>query len=74
VGARKLEMTYNEEMHNFYASPNIISVIILRRMRRAGRVARMGKVRDMYTVFWSSYLKGRDVSYDLGLGRKIILK
>jgi len=31
---------HNEELHNFYASPNIIRVIKLGRTRRAGHVAR----------------------------------
>jgi hypothetical protein len=33
---------HNEELHNLYSSPNIISVIKSRRMRWAGYVARMG--------------------------------
>jgi len=32
----------NQELHNLYASPNIIRVIKSRRMRRTGHVARMG--------------------------------
>jgi hypothetical protein len=32
---------HNEELHNFYASPNIIRVIKSRRMRWAEHVARM---------------------------------
>jgi hypothetical protein len=35
---------HNEEFHNFYASPNVIRVMISRRMRWAGH-ARMGGVR-----------------------------
>jgi hypothetical protein len=33
----------NEELHNFYSSPNIIRMIKSRRMRWAGNVARMGR-------------------------------
>jgi hypothetical protein len=35
-GLRKL---YNEELHNFYSSPNVIRMIKSRRMRWAGHVA-----------------------------------
>jgi hypothetical protein len=34
---------HNEELHNFYYSPNIIRMIKSRRMRWAGHVARMGR-------------------------------
>jgi hypothetical protein len=34
---------HNEELHNFYSSPNIITHIKSRRMRWAGYVARMGE-------------------------------
>jgi hypothetical protein len=39
-GWRKL---HNEEFHNLYSSPNIITMIKSRRMRWAGHVARMGR-------------------------------
>jgi len=42
VGWRRL---HNEELHNFYYSPNIISAIKSRRMRGAAHVARMGEMR-----------------------------
>jgi hypothetical protein len=35
---------HNEELHNLYASPNIIKVIKPRSMRRAGHVARTGNM------------------------------
>jgi hypothetical protein len=38
-GWRKL---HNEELHDFYSSPSIIRIIMSRRMRWAGHVARMG--------------------------------
>jgi len=41
---------YNEELHNLYASPNIIKVIKSRRMRWAGHVARKGEMRDVYKM------------------------
>jgi hypothetical protein len=36
---------HNEELHDLYSSPSILRVIISRRMRWAGHVARMGKER-----------------------------
>jgi hypothetical protein len=46
-GWRKL---HNEELHNLYSSPNIIRVLKSRRMRWAGRVARMGEKRNVYRL------------------------
>jgi hypothetical protein len=39
--ARGLRRLHNEELHNLYASSNIIRVITSRRVREAGHVARM---------------------------------
>jgi hypothetical protein len=39
----RLEKTHNEELHNLYASPDIVRVIISRSVRWAGYVARMGR-------------------------------
>jgi hypothetical protein len=41
---------HSEELHNLYASPNIIRVIRLRRMRLEGQVERMGAVRNAYNI------------------------
>jgi hypothetical protein len=41
---------HNGELHNMYSSPDIIRQIKSRRMRWAGRVARMGEGRNMYRV------------------------
>jgi hypothetical protein len=41
---------HNEELHNLYSSPNIITQIKSRRMSWAGHVARMGKERKVFTV------------------------
>jgi hypothetical protein len=37
---------HNEELHNLYPSPNIISVIKSRMMRWAGRAACVGEIRN----------------------------
>jgi hypothetical protein len=41
---------HNEELHNLYCPPDIIRMIKSRRMRMAGRVARMGRKRNVYRV------------------------
>jgi hypothetical protein len=46
-GWRKL---HNEELHNLYSSPSKIRIIKSRRMRWAGRVARMGEKRNVYRL------------------------
>jgi hypothetical protein len=41
---------HNKELHDLYASPSIIRIIKLRRMRWAGHVARMGEKRHAYRL------------------------
>jgi hypothetical protein len=41
---------HNEELHNLYASPNIIRVIKLRRVKWAGHVTGMGEMRKAYSI------------------------
>jgi hypothetical protein len=41
---------HNEELHDLYSSPSIISIINSRRMRWAGHVARMGEKRNAYRL------------------------
>jgi hypothetical protein len=41
---------HSGELHNFYSSPDISRQIKSRRMRWAGRVARMGEGRNVYRV------------------------
>jgi hypothetical protein len=41
---------HNEELHNLYASPNIIQVIKSRKMRWSGHVACMGGMRNAYNI------------------------
>jgi hypothetical protein len=46
-GLRKL---HNEELHDLYSSPSIITMIKSRRMRWAGHEARMGEKRNVYRL------------------------
>jgi hypothetical protein len=41
---------HNDELHNLYSSPNIVTVIKSRKMRWAGHVASMGEGRGAYRV------------------------
>jgi hypothetical protein len=41
---------HNEELHNFYSSKSIISMISSRRMRWAGHVGRIGEKRNTYRI------------------------
>jgi hypothetical protein len=41
---------HNEELNVLYSSPTIVRAMKIRRMRRAGHVARMGKGRGVYSV------------------------
>jgi hypothetical protein len=41
---------HNKELHNLYASQNIVRVITSRMMRWAGHVARMGEIRNASMV------------------------
>jgi hypothetical protein len=41
---------HNEELHNMYASSNIIRVIRSRRLKWTGNVTRMGEMRNSYKI------------------------
>jgi hypothetical protein len=41
---------HNGELHNLYASPNIIRVIKSKRKRWEGHVTRMGEMRNVYKI------------------------
>jgi hypothetical protein len=43
---------HNEELHNLYASPDIIRVIKSRRMGWVGQVARMREMRNAYYILF----------------------
>jgi hypothetical protein len=59
---------HNEELHNFYTSPDII-----RRMRWAGHVTRMGGMRNARKVLVGKP-EGINYSEDPGVDGTIILK
>jgi len=61
---------HNEELHNLYASPNIIRAIKSRRIRWAGHVAPVGEMRKAFKIVVGKL----DHSEDLGLDGKIILQ
>jgi hypothetical protein len=48
TGWRKL---YNEELHNFYCSPDIIRMVKSISMRWTGHVAHMKEMRNAYKIF-----------------------
>jgi hypothetical protein len=67
---RKLQ---NEELNDLYSLPNIIRVIISRRMEWAGFVVGMGES-EVYTGFWWRNQTERGHSEELGIDRRIILR
>jgi hypothetical protein len=64
---------HNDELHNLHSSPNIIRMIMSRRMRWAGHVARMGR-RGMHIGYWWESQKERDHWEDQDVGGWAILK
>jgi len=63
---------HNEELKDFYSSPNIVRVIKSRTMRWAGHVARMGEERGCIGCWWGNRREG-DHWGDLGVNGWIIL-
>jgi hypothetical protein len=57
---------HSGELHNLYASPNIIRQIKSRRMRWAWHVARMGEGRNVYRVLMGNP-EGKDHLEDQGV-------
>jgi hypothetical protein len=43
---------HNEELHNFYTTPNVIKMIKSRKMRWTGNVARMGDWKCIQNFSW----------------------
>jgi hypothetical protein len=52
---------HNKEFHDLYSSPSIIRIIKSRRMRLAGHVARMGKKRHAYRIFFGK-VRGKETT------------
>ena len=77
-GLRRDEVTgewrrlHNDELNDFYFSPNIGRVIKSRGMRWAGHVARMGEERECLGSWWGNR-RERDHWGDLGVDGWIIL-
>jgi hypothetical protein len=69
-GWRKL---HNEELHSLYPSPCIVRIMMSRRMRWAGNVARMGE-KTKHTRYWWESQKIRDHWEDQDVGGWTILK
>jgi len=55
---REWRRVHNEELNDFYSSPNIVRVIKSRRMRWAGHVARMGEERGCIVSWWGNRREG----------------
>ena len=70
-GTREWRELHNEELNDLYCSPNIVRVVKSRRMRRAGRVARMGEWRIQ--GFVGGNLRERDHLGGPGVDGRIIL-
>jgi hypothetical protein len=51
---RSWRKLYSDELHDLYSSPNIVRVIISRRMRWAGHVACMGEERCLQGFGWKA--------------------
>jgi hypothetical protein len=62
---------HNDELHSLYSSPNIVMAIKSRRLRWAGRVARMGEGRGVYRILVGR--PERDHWEDVGVGGRITL-
>jgi hypothetical protein len=46
----KWRKLHNEELRDLYSSPSIITIMKSRRMSRAGHVARIGEMRNTYSL------------------------
>jgi hypothetical protein len=79
--AKSWRKLHNEELHNLYSSPSIITIIMSRKMRWAGHAARMGEKRNAYRMLvgelgerpigrprykWVDYIQMRLLSHRMG--------
>jgi hypothetical protein len=64
---------HNEELHNLYASPNIIKVIKSRRTRWAGHVESVGEMRNACIILVGKNLKCIDHSEEIDVDVRIII-
>jgi len=64
---------HNEELNDLYCSPNIVRVIISRRLRGAGHVAHKGERRCLYRVLVGKP-EGKNQMKDRGVWEDIIKK
>jgi hypothetical protein len=64
---------HNVELHDLYASPDIIRVVTSRSMRWEGHVALIGDMRNAYNIFIGKPER-REYSEDLDVDGKIILE
>jgi len=52
---------HNEEPNDIYSSPSVVRVIQSRRMRWAEHVARIGRGRGVYRVWWGNLTEREDL-------------
>jgi hypothetical protein len=77
-GSKRDEVTgscrklHNEELHNLYSSRSTIKMIMSRRMKWAGHVARMAENRNVHIGYWWEAKRKRH--YEDQYGGWIILK
>jgi len=67
---------HNKELHNFYAPPNIIRMIKVRKIRGAGHAARMLEMRNSYKILVEEPegKRPRERRKDVSVDGRIILK
>jgi hypothetical protein len=63
---------HDDELHSLYSSPNIVRVIISKRMKWAGRVARRGDGRGVYRLLVGRS-EGKNRWEVQGVGKRITL-
>jgi hypothetical protein len=66
-----LRELHDEELHNLYSLPSVIKINKSRKIKWAGHVKRIGRMREGYL---RESQKEKDHKEDLDIGRRIILK